>query len=45
VPHVHWHIVPQFGDDASRPIHVMFDGADLSDDEMDEIAERIRSNR
>ena len=43
VPHVHWHIVPQFEDDNARPIHVMFDGADLSDEEMEDIAGRIRS--
>jgi histidine triad (HIT) family protein len=43
VPHVHWHIVPQFEDDSARPIHVMFDGADLSDEEMEDIAGRIRS--
>jgi histidine triad (HIT) family protein len=45
VPHVHWHIVPQFEEGGGRPIHVMFDGADLSDEEMGDIAERIRDSR
>ena len=45
VPHVHWHVVPQFEDGTARPIHVMFDGADLSDDEMETVAERIRDNQ
>ena len=45
VPHVHWHVVPQFEDGDARPIHIMFDGADLSDEEMESIAERIRQNR
>jgi histidine triad (HIT) family protein len=45
VPHVHWHIIPQFEDGNARPIHVMFDGADLSDEERAEIAERIREQQ
>jgi len=45
VPHVHWHIVPQFEDRTARPIHALFDGADLSDDEMERIASRIRDRR
>jgi len=45
VPHVHWHIIPQFEDDGARPIHMLFDGADLSDAEMEEIAERVRAHR
>jgi histidine triad (HIT) family protein len=45
VPHVHLHIVPQFEDDSSRPIHALFDGADLSDEEMEEIAANIRDNQ
>jgi Diadenosine tetraphosphate (Ap4A) hydrolase and other HIT family hydrolases len=45
VPHVHWHVVPQFEDGTGRPIHVMFDGAELSDDEMETVAERIRNNQ
>jgi histidine triad (HIT) family protein len=45
VPHVHWHIVPRFPDDGGRPIHSLFGGADLSDDEMESVADAIRSNR
>ena len=45
VPHVHLHVIPQFADDSSRPIHALFDGADLSDEEMEEIAAEIRENR
>ncbi len=45
VPHVHLHVVPQFEDGDSRPIHTLFDGADLADEEMEEIAESIRSNQ
>jgi histidine triad (HIT) family protein len=42
VPHVHWHIVPRFADDNARAIHSLFAGADLSDDEMADVAQRIR---
>ncbi|MXR51659.1 HIT domain-containing protein [Halovenus sp. WSH3] len=45
VPHVHWHIIPRFADDSVGPIHRLFDGADLDDDEMEEIAAEIRANR
>ena len=45
VPHVHLHIVPQFADDPSRPIHTLFDGADLSDEEMAETAASIRDGQ
>jgi histidine triad (HIT) family protein len=45
VPHVHLHIVPQFAEDNSRPIHALFEGADLDDDEMEEIAATIRDNQ
>jgi len=45
VPHVHLHIIPQFAEDTARPIHTLFDGADLDDDEMDEIAAAIRDNQ
>jgi len=43
VPHVHLHVVPRFPDDGAHPIHAMFDGVDLYDDEMEEIAEAIRA--
>ena len=45
VPHVHWHIAPRFADDDVGPIHRLFDGADLDDDEMEEIASEIRSDQ
>jgi histidine triad (HIT) family protein len=45
VPHVHWHIIPQFEDDTARPIHALFDGVELSDEERSEIAARIRDNQ
>lgn len=41
VPHVHWHIVPRFPEDGSHAIHVMFDGVDLEQAEMETIAEDI----
>jgi histidine triad (HIT) family protein len=42
VPHVHWHVIPQFEDDTARPIHALFDGVDLSDEERADLAGRIR---
>ena len=45
VPHVHLHVVPQFADDRARPIHGLFDGADLSTEEMEAIAAAIRENQ
>lgn len=45
VPHVHWHIVPQFAGDRTRPIHALFDGVELSETEMDNIAADIRESR
>jgi histidine triad (HIT) family protein len=42
VPHVHVHVVPRFDDDGGGPIHrVTGARPDLSDDEMERIAERI----
>ncbi len=41
VPHVHCHVVPRFADDGGKPLHSLFTGADLSDDEMSEIADAI----
>ena len=43
VPHVHWHIVPRFEDDGARPIHALFDGVDLDENEMQDVAQRIRN--
>ena len=45
VPHVHWHIIPRFEDDGAGPIHALFDGVDLPEDEMQAVAERIRQNQ
>ena len=45
VPHVHWHIIPRFADDDVGPIHRLFDGADLEDDEMERIASDIRNEQ
>jgi histidine triad (HIT) family protein len=45
VPHVHWHIIPRFADDDVGPIHRLFDGADLDDDEMERIASDIRNEQ
>lgn len=43
VLHVHGHIVPRFDGDGGGPIHtVAGDRPDLSEDELDDIAERIR---
>lgn len=42
VPHVHGHVIPRFADDGGAPIHaVAGDRPDLSDDELDAIADRI----
>ncbi|EMA40582.1 HIT family protein [Halococcus hamelinensis] len=42
VPHVHGHVIPRFSDDGGAPIHVVAgDRPDLSDDELDAIADRI----
>lgn len=42
VPHVHGHLVPRFEGDGGRPIHAITgERPDLSDDELDEITERI----
>jgi histidine triad (HIT) family protein len=45
VPHVHWHIIPRFEDDGVGPIHALFEGVDLDEDEMKAVAEAIRDNR
>jgi histidine triad (HIT) family protein len=42
VPHVHGHIIPRFEDDGGNPIHAVAGRRpDLSDEELDEIAEEI----
>jgi len=44
VPHVHGHIVPRFEDDDGGPVHAAFgERPDLSDEELDEIADAIDS--
>jgi histidine triad (HIT) family protein len=44
VPHVHVHVVPRFEGDGGAPIHaVAGDRPDLSDGEIDAIADAIRS--
>ena len=44
VPHVHVHIIPRFDGDGGAPIHaVAGDAPDLTDDELDVIAETIAS--
>ena len=45
VPHVHLHIIPQFEDGSAKPIHSLFEGTDLADEEMESIAEKIRTNQ
>ncbi|WP_255193469.1 HIT family protein [Natronobeatus ordinarius] len=45
VDHVHCHIVPRFADDDGGSLHTAFgDFADLSDDELDEIAADVERN-
>lgn len=42
VPHVHGHVIPRWEGDGGGPIHAIAgERPDLSDDEMDEVAERI----
>jgi len=42
VPHVHGHVIPRFEGDGGRPIHAIAGSRpDLSDDELDDIADRI----
>jgi histidine triad (HIT) family protein len=46
VPHVHGHIIPRFEGDGGRPIHAIAgERPDLSDEELDEIAEEIHNQR
>ncbi|NHN46295.1 HIT family protein [Halostella sp. JP-L12] len=42
VPHVHGHVIPRFDGDGGNPIHAIAGSRpDLSDDELDDIADRI----
>ncbi|MFB6101670.1 MAG: HIT family protein [Haloplanus sp.] len=44
VPHVHTHIVPRSESDGGRPIHALIEERpDVSDDELDDVADAIRS--
>jgi histidine triad (HIT) family protein len=45
VPHVHWHIIPRFEGDSAGPIHSLFAEQDLSEDEMQTVAEDIRAEQ
>ena len=46
VPHVHGHIIPRFDGDGGNPIHaVAGQRPDLTDEELDEIAEEIHTQR
>ncbi len=46
VPHVHGHIIPRFEGDGGNPIHaVAGQRPDLTDEELDEIAEEIHTQR
>ncbi|WP_423743578.1 HIT family protein (plasmid) [Haladaptatus sp. SPP-AMP-3] len=46
VPHVHGHVIPRFDGDGGHPIHAIAgDRPDLSDEELDAIADDIRDGR
>jgi histidine triad (HIT) family protein len=43
VPHVHGHVVPRFEGDGVGALHTLFSGTvDLAEEELDDIAERIK---
>jgi histidine triad (HIT) family protein len=45
IPHLHGHVIPRVENDGGNPIHAIVGSRpDLSDDELDEIAERISTN-
>jgi histidine triad (HIT) family protein len=45
VPHVHVHVIPRFEGDGGGPIHAVAGGRpDLSEEELDDIAERIAAD-
>lgn len=42
IPHLHGHIIPRFDGDGGRPIHAVAGSRpDLSEDDLDELADRI----
>ncbi|MFB6205417.1 MAG: HIT family protein [Haloglomus sp.] len=46
VPHVHGHIIPRFEGDGGGPIHMIAgERPNLSDEELDDIAEAIRGSQ
>ena len=46
VPHVHVHLIPRFSGDGGGPVHaVAGDRPDLSEEELDDIRDRIQSNQ
>ena len=46
VPHIHGHIIPRFDGDGGKPIHAIAGKRpDLSDEELDTIADDIHDNR
>jgi len=45
IPHVHVHLIPREQDDQAGPVHSMFkDRPKLSDEELDELCAKIKSN-
>lgn len=45
VPHVHGHIIPRFRDDGGGSVHSVLPAqASMSDDELDEVRDRIESH-
>ena len=45
IPHVHVHLIPRESDDQAGPVHSMFkDRPKLSDDELDQLCDKIKSS-
>jgi histidine triad (HIT) family protein len=45
IPHVHVHLIPRQSSDQAGPVHSMFkDRPKLSDEELDELCAKIKSN-
>jgi len=43
IPHVHVHLIPRQSSDQAGPVHRMFnDGPNLSDEELDELCNKIK---
>ena len=46
VPHTHVHVIPRFEGDGNGPVHRLFtERPSLSDEELDDIAARVREER